>query len=167
MPQQSIPERKPIGDTYSGVITTVDGQYLLSDSPLVAGEIVTRGDFVIRYGIHYLGKPQYAIVPGLVVLDYGEMLTGEDAWTFLDKNSILHPRADVIGYRNDGVDEMKMVRDLDFGIPYAVYGFENPEAISPIARIDALITSNTDDLPERIATYLLRFDTFSDWQQTQ
>lgn len=166
MPQHSIPEREPIGDTFSGTITADDGQFLLSDSPLVAGEIVSRGDFVIRYGIHYLGKPQFSIVPGLVVLDYGEMLMGEDAWTFLDKNSTLHPRADVLGYRNDGVDEMKMVRDLDFGIPYAVYGFENAEATIPFARIDALITSNTSNLPERVLTYLPRFDTFSDWQQT-
>ena len=68
----------------------------------------------MRFGIPYLGKSHLSIVPDLLVLDYGEMLVGDIAWEFLMKSSHLFPRSDVLGYRNDGADEMAGVQATGF-----------------------------------------------------
>ena len=65
---------------------------------------------IVRYGVRFLGKPHLSVVPGLVAIDYGEMLIGEEAWIFLTKRSNLYPRAEVFGYRNDGHDDMITVK---------------------------------------------------------
>jgi len=55
---------------------------------------VHSGTFTIRYGLRFLGKPHLSIVPGLVALDYGDMLVGAEAWEFITRRSNLHPRAE-------------------------------------------------------------------------
>ncbi|HEX2619120.1 MAG TPA: hypothetical protein VHL11_03205, partial [Phototrophicaceae bacterium] len=70
-----IPERDPIGDPFSGVVLETHGKTLLALHPLSDTTLLHRGDFVIRYGVRYLGKPHLSLVPGLLALDYGEMLT--------------------------------------------------------------------------------------------
>src|SRR5688572_2653366 len=103
---QQLPERSPVSDEFSGVLIEIDGQQLLApELPDDEVPFLLGGTLLIRYGLRYLEKPHLSIVPGLLALDYGDMLTGEEAWDFIQKRSNLHPRADVFGYRNDGVDD--------------------------------------------------------------
>ena len=78
------PARLPISDAIEGVVTRLGDGCLLSSAMLTRGEFVAAGELVIRYGIPYLAKP-CSIVPDLVVLDYGDMLTGEAAWVTAER----------------------------------------------------------------------------------
>ena len=167
MPEQAIPDRQPIADVIHGVIVRLGDTDLLASHPLETTETIAEGIFVIRYGIHFLGKPHIAIIPDMVVLDYGEMISGEDVWDFLVNDSNVHPRADVLGYRHDGHDEMLMVRDLDFGIPFAVYAYARADDTSPITELKAFISSQVDAVPERLLKYLPHYATLADWQNAR
>jgi hypothetical protein len=119
----------------------------------------------VRYGLQFLGKPHLALVPGLIVLDRGEMLTGEDAWDFLLRRSNLYPRSDVIGYRSDGVDDMVPVKLLDLVAPVQVLIYTDIEATKPIARAQALITSNPECMPPRLLGCLPLYPSIADWRK--
>lgn len=164
MPKQQIPDRKPIGDVVSGIISQFDNRYILSIHAILSAEFIAEGDFIMRYGITYLGKPHYSIVPDLVVVDYGEMLVGEDAWEFLTKQSNLYPRADVLGYRNDGSDEMLVVKQLDLAIPFNVLAYVSESKHIPVAKLTALIAPERNIYPERLLKYLPCYDTVAEWQ---
>lgn len=166
MPKQQIPDREPIGDAVNGIISRFDSQFVLSTTPLASAEIVADGDFVIRYGITYLGKPQYSIVPDLVVLDYGDMLVGDEMWEFLTQQSNLYPRSDVLGYRNDGRDEMLVIKQLDLAIPFDVLAYANESIRTPIAKLTAFITSESNSFPEKLLKYLPRYNSLAEWQAT-
>lgn len=160
----TIPEREPIGDPLSGVLLRTEGAHLLSLAPLPDAEVIASGRFTLRYAIRYLGKPHLSIVPGLLALDYGDMLTGEDAWTFLMKRSNLHPRADVLGYRNDGQDDMIVVKWLDLAQPIEVLAYADNSATMPIASVEALIALTDADIAPRIRRYLPCFSSLEDWR---
>jgi hypothetical protein len=164
MTKQQIPDREPIGDAFSGIISRIDNHHILSISPLTSADPIAEGDFVIRYGVIYLGKPHHSIVPDLVVVDYGDMLVGEDAWNFLTKQSNLYPRADVLGYRNDGRDEMLVVKQLDLVVPFDVFAYTSDKDRTPIAKLTALIAPENDTYPERLLKHLPCYDTIADWQ---
>src|SRR5690606_14676817 len=139
-----IPERQPISDSFRGHVLKVEGTPLLLREALQAGELLATGDLTVRYAVGYLGKPHLAIVPGLIALDYGEMLTGEEAWEFLLKRSNLYPRADVVGYRNDGEDDMIAVKFLDIDQPVQALVYADPQAVRPIARPVALVAASIE-----------------------
>jgi len=160
----NIPERQPIGDLFTGVILQHGTAQALAFGSQPNIEPTFNGTFVVRYGIRFLGKPHQSIVPGLVVLDYGDMLTGEEAWNFLLKRSNLHPRAEVVGYRNDGSDDMVFLRALDFAITPEVLIFADEQSNKPIAYPTALIAEIDTDLPTRLLEYLPHYPTFADWQ---
>jgi hypothetical protein len=160
-----IPERTPVSDEFTGVVLDIDGQHVLAleladeDIPFLMG-----GMMIVRYGLRYLEKPQLSIVPGLLVLDYGEMLTGEEAWDFIHKRSNLHPRAEVAGYRSDGVDEMAALKWLDLAQPPQVLIYVDAAATTPAASPAALIAPPDAQLPERLAAYLPRFESLTAWK---
>jgi hypothetical protein len=159
-----IPERSPVGDAFTGFVLEFEGRQALSLSAQADMEILFSGDFIIRYGLRYLGKLHISVVPGLVALDYGDFLVGETAWEFLTKNSNLYPRSEVIGYRNDGSDEMIVIKALDIGIPPEVLVYDNALAVKPIAKPIALIAADDAKLPSRLLEFLPRFATLSEWQ---
>lgn len=161
----AIPERQPIGDTFNGVVLQIGEAQALALTASVGASILINGSLVVRYAIRYLGKPHLSIVPGLVALDYGDMLTGEDAWKFLLKRSTLYPRADVLGYRNDGADDMVVVKHLDLAQPVDVYVYADSSATIPSAHPTALIAPAEVELPTRLLEYLPRYDSIEDWQQ--
>jgi hypothetical protein len=165
MPRAPIPERQPVGDAFPGAVLQAGPQFALMVSPGPV-PVVQAGPLLVRYGLRYLGKPHLSIVPGLVVLDYGDMLTGEAAWEFLTQHSNRYPRAEVFGYRNDGRDEMILVRALDFAMPPEVLVFSDEKAATPWAKPVALIASAAAaaDLPPRLTAALARFDTLENWQ---
>lgn len=152
-----IPAREPIGDLISGVLLQDGDRQALA--PQTGAEV-----FVLRYAVQYLGKPHLAIVPGLIALDYGEMLIGEAAWEFLLKRSNLHPRADVVGYRNDGKDEMVTVKVLDLAQPISVLVYADADATQPVAQLSAIIAHDDAGIPARALEYLPRYNTLTDWQ---
>ena len=117
--------------------------------------MIARG-VVLRYGARLLGKPFLSIVPGLIALERGEMMTGETAWDFLLKRSQLFPRAEVYGYTNEGKDEMKTVKWFDLALPPMVLAYADASATVPLAEVSAL-GGNTDDFPARAVEYLTRF----------
>lgn len=154
------PARQAIGDFCRGHFVT-SGEH----SAFVAAQAEEEGAlWVVRYALGYLGKPQYCIVPELVVLDYGDALNGEDAWQFLLNKSNLYPRADVLGHRNDGVDEMIVVKKLDLATPVDLLFYDSATATHPVARTRAVIASSTDGLPERVGQYAQLYLTPADWE---
>jgi len=159
-----LPQQKPIGDDCQGYIVRDGAVNLLTSIPIDGLESLTYGFLTVRYGICYAGRPHLSIVPGLVVMDYGEVLTGEDAWAFLIKRSNLFPRAEVFGYRNDGAEDIITVRMLDLAIPPDVLVFTNATATTPLASIKALIDPSLSSFPERLRLYLPIFPTYKDWQ---
>lgn len=164
----SIPPRRAFEDTLEGLVIRLSEYAFLADHVLEGADLLYAGRLTIRYGIGYLGKPQYSIVPDLVVLDYGEGLAGEAAWDFLLRRSNLYPRADVLGYRNDGVDEMIVVKRLDLMQPVHVLAFSDPDSQIPLARLSACISGNPAiDLPSRLLQYLPQFESIQAWQAAQ
>lgn len=160
----TIPEQQPIGDVYSGSIIQVGDVQLLTSAGTTETGTIASGNFIIRYGLRFLGKLHISIVPGLLVLDYGEMLTGEEAWEFLLKQSNLYPRSEVMGYRNDGTEDMALIRTLDMAVPPEVLLYDTPTAIKPIAKPTALISPTTEHLPTRLLSYLPQYASLAEWQ---
>lgn len=164
---KAIPPRQPLNDPFAGALVSIE------DAPLLAAEgvtlpkealIIARGRLYIRYGVRYLGKPHLSIVPDLVVVDYGDMLNGEEAWQFILKRSNLYPRAEVFGYRSDGRDEMIPIKLLDLALPCHVFVYESVTATAPIGKAAALIIPRDTAINERLATAIPRFDTFAAWR---
>ncbi len=164
MPGKPIPERDPVGDVFSGYILQLGDQQALALEISPGATLLTQGSFVIRYGLRYLGKPQLSVVPGLVVLDYGDFLIGEEAWHFLTEGSNLYPRSEVLGYRNDGTDEMIVIKALDISIPPEVLVYPDATATQPIAKPAAIIAPDNAELPPRLMEFLPRFSTLTEWQ---
>lgn len=164
MTDQSLPERQPISERVSAVVTRYEDSSLLSPDSLEAGEELAQGDLILRYGITYLGKPQLSIVPDLVVADYGEMLVGEAMWQFLMKSAHLYPRADACGLSKDGHEEMVLLKQLDFDYPYDVFVYRKDGDRRPLTRLSALIASGHTLFPQRLIAHLPRFDSLSAWR---
>ncbi len=160
----NIPEREPIGDIFDGVLLRAGAAHVLALASSPEAETVASGTLTLRYAIRYLGKPHLSIVPGLLALDYGDMLTGEEAWTFLLRRSNLHPRADVVGYRNDGHDDMIAVKWLDLAQPVEALVYADASATQPIASVEALIAPADAAIAPRIRQYLPCFPSLEDWQ---
>lgn len=158
-----IPPRQPFGEIFNGVVLRDQNRYALALTPQSGAETLASGQFIIRYGVRYLGKSFWSIVPGLLVLDYGDMLIGEEAWAFLVKKSNLHPRADVVGYRNDGQDDMVMIRTLDMAQPIDVLVYADEQATKPLYTVTALIAPSTEGLPPYLTEYLPHFDSLDTW----
>ena len=91
------------------------------------------------------------------------MLTGERAWDFLMKSSHLYPRSDVLGFRNDGADEMVVMKHLDFDSRYDVFAYQNVNSDRPICRLDAIVGAHKDTLTDRLYEHLPRFDSLKSW----
>jgi hypothetical protein len=164
MTKPIIPEREPIGDSINGIVLQAGAQQILAREPLPGMEIVASGALIVRYGIRFLGKFHLSIVPGLVVMDYGDFLTGDDAWTFLLKGSHRYPRSEVVGFRNDGVDDMQFIRALDLAAPIQALVYEDAESVLPIARPAALIAPDTTGIASRILEFLPHYAALADWQ---
>lgn len=166
MTRSRIPERKPIGDPFDGFLLALDGAHLLALDALAGATVVHHGALVIRYGARVMGKP-FSIVPAILALDYGDMLTGEDAWHFLYHKSHMHPRADVVGYRNDGVDEMLNVKYFDLALTPEVLAYADALATTPLASVSALIAPDAVTVTPRLLDYLPRYDTLEAWRAAQ
>ncbi|MDZ4766711.1 MAG: hypothetical protein SGI73_19400 [Chloroflexota bacterium] len=167
MPTKPILERVPIGDPFDGVAFNQNGvDYLAVEAVALPpnARLLHRGALIVRYGIRYLGKPYLAVVPGLVALDYGELLNGEAAWTFITKRSNLYPRADVVGFRSDGRDEMITVKNLDLALPFQVLVYSDARATTPIARPITLIADDDTAaaLPARLLAIIPRVSAWQD-----
>ncbi|MFN8528214.1 MAG: hypothetical protein U0670_06360 [Anaerolineae bacterium] len=168
MAKPVIPEREPLGDVVSGTAVsdarTGTHALLIPEAVPENSTILASGALTVRYGIRYLGKPHLSIVPGLVAVDYGTFLTGEAAWDFLLNRSNLYPRAEIFGYRNDGLDEMQYVKLLDIVLPIDVLVYASPQATRPAARPAAIIAPDEVELPRRVTDTLPRFSTWAKWQ---
>jgi hypothetical protein len=163
----NIPPREPIGDAWQGCIARVGDTELLMLTPEADALVLAEGAFIVRYGVRYLGKPHLSIVPGMVFIDYGQMLTGVAAWEFLLKRSNLYPRAEIFGYRNDGRDEQMYVKTLDFALPMDVLVYRDAQAAAPLAQPQACIAPATAVVAPRILEYLPRYETLAAWQAAQ
>lgn len=159
-----IPERIPIGDPFTGAVITARGVSLLAQQPPESAEILYSGAMIVRYGVRYLGKPHLSVVPGLVAIDYGDIVNGDAAWEFLLHRSNLYPRAEVFGYRNDGRDEMIVVKQLDLALPPETLVYADAQATTPLVRPVALIAASTEGLPPRLLEYLPRYASLQEWE---
>ncbi|MCL4248224.1 MAG: hypothetical protein KJ065_08770 [Anaerolineae bacterium] len=157
----AIPPRNPVGDAFTGALMRREEGDLLC-APDVDAVAETHTSFVLRYGIRYLGKPALSIVPGLVAVDYGTFLNGDDAWEFLTRRSNLYPRAEVFGYRNDGLDEQVFVRQLDLALTPETLVYADDTATAPIARPVAYL-GPAESAPPRLIEYLPHFAHLDEW----
>lgn len=160
----TIPEPNPIADSFTGTLIQSGEAQALTTVDLSATQVIATGTFIIRYGLRFLGKPHISIVPGLVVLDYGEIITGEAAWDFLLKHSNLYPRSEVMGHKNDGTDDVALIRTLDMVLTPEVLVYADANSPKPIAKPTALITSDTTGLPDRLLNYLPHYTSLATWQ---
>ena len=160
----AIPEQNPIGDAFTGSVIQVGDLQALTTIDVPTAQVIATGDFVVRYGLRFLGKLHISIVPGLLVLDRGEIMANEEAWDFLLKHSNLYPRSEVMGYLNDGTEEIMLIRNLDMAVPPEVLVYPDDKATKPIAKPLALIAPDTNGLSERLLSYLPRFASLADWQ---
>jgi len=152
----------------TGTVVSADGQLAFTTAVSANDRITAQGTFTIRYGIRFLGKPHLSIIPGLVALEYGEFLTGEEAWEFLVRRSNLHPRAEVFGLRSDGRDDMALVRTLDLALAPAVFACLQPAEETTFV-LAALICPDGQcaDLPARLRDALPVFADSDAWQATR
>lgn len=162
----TIPPRHPIADTFEGVALRANETDFVSAGVVGGAEVIAQGRFVVRYGLRILGKHWLSIVPGLVAVDYGTFLTGEEAWDFLLKRSNLYPRAEVFGYRDNGVEDQMWVRQLDIAPPPQVLLYADASATKPLAKPAAWIGAPAEALPERMRAYLPIFATVADWRDS-
>lgn len=153
-----------MSDLFIGYVVQWNDRQALATVPEAGSAVVAQGSFTIRYGLRYLGKLHQSVVPGLVALDYGDFLTGEEAWEFLVKRSNLYPRSEVLGYRNDGRDEMIVIKALDMSVPPEVLVYADTSATLPIAKPTALLAPADAKLPPRLLEFLPRFTTLAEWQ---
>jgi hypothetical protein len=162
-----IPPRNPVGDAFDGVLLRYATATLLATELQDEAEVVAEGGFTVRYGVRYEGKPALALVPGLLALDYGEMLTGDEMWDFMRGKRNLYPRADVLGYRSDGEDTMVVLKKLDFALPLAVLVYESGEATVPVGAADGLIAPGDVTVPARLAGVLKPYPTLAAWAERE
>lgn len=167
MSRSKIPERQPISDLFMGAVVAESGFEALASAALEGLTVRASGTLTIRYAVRLLGKPHIAIIPGLIAIDYGTMLTGEEAWQFLYHRSNLYPRAEVFGFRNDGRDDMMYVKHLDLSLPVQVLAFANETDSLPIASPTAAILSDDVPLPPRLKQYLAVFPTVEAWRSAR
>lgn len=164
MARNRIPDRDPIRDTFNGVLLLVDGVYLLSAQAVPGVNIAAEGELVLRYGVRFLEKHHRSIVPGLLALDYGDILTGERAWELIYKRGQRYPRADVIGYTDQGEDEMLPLKTLDIDVGPQVLAYADAEATKPFGEVAALIVPDDANVVPRLDEYLPRFTTLEAWR---
>lgn len=157
----TVPPRIPNGDRFEGMLCRWQAVHVLSIAPIAQAETVAQG-MMLRYAARLLGKPFLSIVPAIVAIDYGDFLNGEDAWEFVLKRSNLYPRADVIGYRNDGVDDMIVVKKLDLALKPMVLAYAQDDDSHPAAEAVACIGAELA-FPQRATAFLPRFDSFEDF----
>lgn len=170
MARQQIPERNPIGDVFTGYLIRLDGVHLLATDSIEidpAINMIRQGSFIVRYGVRFLGKPHLSIVPAILALDYGEMLTGEDAWHFLLNKSNLYPRSEVFGHRNDGTDDMMQIKWLDVMDAFEVLVYNDDRVTMPLASVQALIAPDELNIPTHMNDYLPRYTSIENWKAKQ
>jgi hypothetical protein len=161
----TIPPRNAFADAWSGMALRADETDFVSAGAQAGTVLMAEGAFVVRYGLRILGKHWLSIVPGLVAVDYGTFLTGEEAWDFLLRKSNLYPRAEVFGFRDSGADDQMWVRQLDIALPPQVLLYADAEVTKPLARPAGWIGAREDALPERMRTYLPIFPTLDAWRE--
>lgn len=166
MARQQIPERNPIGDDFTGRLIQVDDSYLLVTESIEIEDatLIHNGALTVRYGVRFLGKPHLSIVPAILALDYGDMLTGEEAWDFLLNKSNLYPRSEVVGHRNDGTDDMIQIKWLDLMDDLEILVYADNQATTPLASVTALIAPDSHEIPSRLNDYLPRYTSITNWK---
>lgn len=166
MSRPPIPERQPVSDLFAGVVIEIGAQQALALNTPETANTLYSGEMTVRYGVRFLGKPHLSIVSGLIAIDYGTMLTGEEAWDFLFRRSNLYPRAEVFGYRNDGRDDMITVKNLDLALPVEVLVYTDAGAATPFVKPTALIASDAQAaaLPPRLLDNLPHYSSLDEWR---
>lgn len=158
-----IPPRNPVGDAFDGVLLRYATATLLATRPQDGASVVATGGFTLRYGVRYEEKPALALVPGLLAVDYGQMLHGDEMWDFMRAKHNRYPRADVIGYRSDGEDTMTALKKLDFALPFVVLVYADAEATVPLGAADGLLAPDGAALPARLVEVLPPYPTLAAW----
>ncbi len=135
-----IPDPELISDMLQAALLKPETSVVLALGVLpgtVAPTVICRstGPIIIRYGLEYLQRDA-VLIPGLFAAEYGGILVGREAWDYTVQHSTLHPRADLLGLRSDGVEDQVRLRDLDLGRPAAVLAYESADARLPLARLD-------------------------------
>ena len=158
--------RQTVEDPFHGHVLRLAGVTLLSTLGDSAVETLASGPLLLRYGLVCLETPQHCLVPELVVMEYGELLSGEAAWDFLLHHSNLHPRAEVLGLRDDGEEDQLRVSRLDLAQTprVLVWPAESAGDATPMARPRAVIAEEPDSLPGRLRQFLPLYPSLADWR---
>src|SRR5258708_26994489 len=107
------------------------------------------GSLILCYGLTMIIPAGEVIVPGLFAAEKGGVLTGYEAWQFIQKQFMMHPRADVVGLGLKGKVIQCLLREIDFGIPVKTLVYSSPDSTIPSATLDALyVGAEASDPPE-------------------
>ena len=158
--------RQTVEDPFHGHVLRLASVTLLSTLADSAAETLASGPLLLRYGLVCLETPHLCLVPELVVMEYGELLSGEAAWDFLLHHSNLHPRAEVLGHRDDGMEDQLRVSRLDLAQTprVLVWPAESAGDATPLARPRAVIADKPDSLPGRLRQFLPLYPSLTDWR---
>ncbi len=143
--------------------TIVDSTLYIDCQMPPGAPITAQGALLIRYALPALAPPGAAIIPGLFLTERGQVLTGREAWDYLQLRFQLHPRADIIGQTPDGNAVQHLVRELDFGAVVRVFAYAaaanaDSASVTPLAELETLCASDSafETLPDLLKRYLLR-----------
>ncbi|MEM6284333.1 MAG: hypothetical protein AAF787_19230 [Chloroflexota bacterium] len=161
-----IPPRSPATDMFDGVLVQYGESHLLATQSDDNATVMSSGPIMLRYGLMVLGKPHLYIVPGLLAVDYGDFFNGDAMWDFVLTKSNIYPRAEVFGYRNDGEDDMLVLKKLDMAAPRGVFAFGDDDA-HPIAQVNAVIAPDETGIAPRLLEYLPHYHSFDDWKNRE
>ena len=158
--------RQTVEDPFRGHVLRLADVTLLSTLSDSTAETLASGPLLLRYGLVCLETPQHCLVPELVVMEYGELLSGEAAWDFLLHHSNLHPRAEVLGRRDDGFEDQLRVSRLDLAQTprVLVWAADAAGDLTPVARPRAVITDEAEPLPGRLRQFLPLYPSLADWR---
>ena len=139
-----------VQDTVTGTIWLAQGKHTLviSQSEMVLkGKVIAKGNFILRYGIPYLGPQHLSLMPAVFEAESGATLEGIKAWKFMLKNYQMYPRAEVIGLRSDGDEVEAYMKELDFADYPRVYVYESPDKKVPLAQIQHVVSDRKTGIP--------------------
>jgi hypothetical protein len=158
-----IPPPEYISESIVGAVYTLLGGMALVvgtvPAALTAYSPQVSGTLTLRYALPLVPPATEALVPGLMVAERGGALTGREAWDFIQAQFLVHPRADVIGVKGNGTLAQVFLRELDFGLPIAVFVYTAPDSMVAAAHPTVLIVgADAPPLPEMLSKYLPRVD---------
>lgn len=154
-----IPAQEFVSEAVTGAIFRQAATYtLVVGLDDLVGDLIIRGEVILRYGLPTLRPPIRYIIPGLFAGERGGTMVGRQAWRYMQARWEHHPRADVFGVAPDGTPVNYFLKELDLSVPIRVFAYPNPNLAAMVALcpVDSLRAAPEVTLPELLRASLGR-----------